>query len=87
MDATAIHVPEAAELHALDAAFLDVDGDQDLDVIMAVEGDANRLYFNNGEARLSWRKGAFGVIAHDSDGKQDVLIGGWGTQARLLLRQ
>lgn len=67
LDATATHVPEAAELHALDAAFVDVDGDDDLDVVLAVEGDANRLYLNDGKARLSWRQGAFGTVAHDTE--------------------
>jgi hypothetical protein len=35
-DATATHVPTAAELHALDAVFGDFDGDGDLDVALAV---------------------------------------------------
>lgn len=67
VDATATHVPEAEELHALDAAFVDVDGDGDLDVVLAVEGDVNRLYLNDGKARLSWRQGAFGTVAHDTE--------------------
>jgi hypothetical protein len=67
VDATASHVPEAKQLHALDAAFVDVDKDGDLDVILAVEGAANRLYINEGEGRLSWRQGVFGSIAHDTE--------------------
>jgi hypothetical protein len=67
VDATATHVPEAKQLHALDAAFVDVDKDGDLDVILAVEGDANRLYINEGNGRLSWRQGVFGSIAHDTE--------------------
>jgi hypothetical protein len=67
VDATATHVPEAKQLHALDAAFVDVDKDRDLDVILAVEGDANRLYINEGKGRLSWRQGVFGSIAHDTE--------------------
>jgi hypothetical protein len=67
VDATATHVPEAKQLHALDAAFIDVDKDGDLDVILAVEGDANRLYINEGKGRLSWRQGVFGSIAHDTE--------------------
>ncbi|MGH8178396.1 MAG: FG-GAP repeat domain-containing protein [Steroidobacter sp.] len=67
LDATATHVPNAPTLHALDAAFVDVDRDGDLDVILAVEGDVNRLYLNDGKARLRWRQGAFGTIAHDTE--------------------
>lgn len=67
VDATATHVPEAKQLHALDAAFVDVDKDGDLDVILAVEGAANRLYINDGKGRLSWRQGVFGSIAHDTE--------------------
>lgn len=84
IDATSTHVPAAAELHALDAAFVDVDKDGDLDVILAVEGDVNRLYINDGKARLTWRQGAFGRIAHDTehvlsadfnrDGNADVMF-------------
>lgn len=67
VDATATHVPRAPDLHALDAAFVDVDKDGDLDVILAVEGDVNRLYSNDGKARLTWRQGAFGKVAHDTE--------------------
>ncbi|MBM0105272.1 VCBS repeat-containing protein [Steroidobacter sp. S1-65] len=67
VDATATHVPSAPELHALDAAFVDVDQDGDLDVILAVEGDVNRLYINDGKARLTWRQGVFGKVAHDTE--------------------
>ena len=66
-DVTATHVPEAATLHALDAAFVDVDKDGDLDVAVAVEGAANRLYLNDGRGRLTWREGAFGTAAHDTE--------------------
>ena len=66
-DATATHVPRAGKLHALDAQFVDVDEDGDLDVVLAVEGDVNRLYLNDGQGRLSWRKRAFGSVAHDTE--------------------
>jgi hypothetical protein len=67
LDATATHVPREDKLHALDAEFVDVDKDGDLDVVLAVEGDANRLYLNDGKGRLSWRQKAFGVVAHDTE--------------------
>lgn len=67
IDATATHVPRAEKLHALDAEFVDVDRDGDLDVVLSVEGDANRLYLNDGKGRLSWRKKAFGTAEHDTE--------------------
>lgn len=67
LDVTATHVPQADKLHALDAEFVDVDKDGDLDVVLAVEGDANRLYLNDGKGRLSWRQKAFGSVAHDTE--------------------
>jgi hypothetical protein len=67
LDATDTHVPQAATLHALDAAFVDVDRDGDLDVVAAVEGDVNRLYLNDGKGRLTWRAKAFGEVAHDTE--------------------
>ena len=66
-DVTATHVPAAPNLHALDAALADVDKDGDLDVILAVEMSANRLYLNDGKGRLSWKQGAFGAARHDSE--------------------
>lgn len=67
LDATATHVPRAEKLHALDAEFVDVDQDRDLDVVLAVEGDVNRLYLNDGKGRLSWRQKTFGTVAHDTE--------------------
>lgn len=66
-DVTATHVPADAELHALDAALLDVDSDGDLDVAVAVENGANRLYLNDGTGKLSHTPGAFGSIAGDNE--------------------
>lgn len=66
-DVTATHVPRAPDLHALDAAFIDVDQDSDLDVVVAVEGGANRLYLNDGQGRLTWREGALGTEGHDTE--------------------
>jgi hypothetical protein len=67
LDVTATHVPRAAKLHALDAEFVDVDKDGDLDVVLAVEGDVNRLYLNDGKGKLSWRQKAFGSVEHDTE--------------------
>lgn len=83
-DVTESHVPRDAEAHTLDAEFGDVDGDGDLDVVLALEYAVNRLYLNDGTGRLSWRKGAFSDVEHDSedlqvadfdeDGKLDVVF-------------
>jgi hypothetical protein len=67
LDATSTHVPQADQLHALDAEFVDVDKDGDLDVVLAVEGDVNRLYLNDGKGRLSWQSKVFGSVAHDTE--------------------
>lgn len=66
-DVTSTHVPQAPELHALDAAFADVDEDGDLDVALAVELGANRLYLNDGKGHLTWKKRAFGDGSHDTE--------------------
>jgi hypothetical protein len=66
-DVTATHVPQAPDLHALDIALADVDGDGDLDAALAVEGAVNRLYLNDGQGRFTWREGAFGEQAHDTE--------------------
>jgi hypothetical protein len=67
VDATATHVPIAPSLHATDSVLIDVDGDNDLDAVLSVEYGANRLYINDGGARLIYRPGAFGDKFHDSE--------------------
>jgi len=67
VDVTATHVPRAPGLRALDATCLDADGDGDLDLALAVEHGPNRLYLNDGRGRLTWRQGAFGEVAHDTE--------------------
>lgn len=66
-DATTSLVPGAPDLHALDATMFDADGDGDLDIAVAVEHGVNRLYLNDGKGKLTWKEGAFGSIAHDSE--------------------
>lgn len=66
-DVTATHLPQAPEIHTLDAAFADVNGDGALDAAIAVEGGANRLYLNDGEGRLTGQEGAFGEGAYDTE--------------------
>jgi hypothetical protein len=66
-DVTDTHVPAAPDLHALDAIFVDVDGDGDLDVVLAVENGENRLYLNDGEGRLAWKRGALGTAEYDTE--------------------
>lgn len=66
-DVTDTHVPAAPDLHALEAIFVDVDGDGDLDVVLAVENGENRLYLNDGEGRLAWKRGALGTGEYDTE--------------------
>lgn len=66
-DVTATHLPQAPDLHALDIALADFDGDGDLDAALAVEGDVNRLYLNDGHGRFTWAEGAFGQRPHDTE--------------------
>nr|WP_295924273.1 VCBS repeat-containing protein [uncultured Dyadobacter sp.] len=67
IDVTSRYVPAAPSLHALDIAFVDVDHDGDLDVVLAVEYGVNRLYLNDGKGKLTWKEGAFGNVRHDSE--------------------
>ena len=66
-DVTDTHVPHDPDAHALDAALADVDNDGDLDVLLALEGAPNRLYLNDGQGVLTWKKGAFMDAAHDME--------------------
>ena len=66
-DVTATHVPIDGREHALDVVFLDVDGDHDLDAILALESEPNRLYLNDGKGKFTWKKGAFAEKNHDSE--------------------
>lgn len=84
VDATATHVPAFATLHATDSAFIDVDKDGDLDIVVSVEYGQNRLYLNDGKGKLTYRPGVFGDGIHDSehvraadfdgDGNMDVVF-------------
>jgi hypothetical protein len=66
-DVTDTHVPVSKYLHALDVALVDVDGDGDLDAVLAVEMGPNRLYINDGQGRFTWKQGALGAKAHDTE--------------------
>ena len=66
-DVTATHLPQASEIHTLDVSFSDVDGDEDLDAVVAVENEPNRLYLNDGEGRLTDQENAFGEGAYDTE--------------------
>src|SRR5690606_20567037 len=83
-DVTQTHLPIDPKLHSLDAAFDDVDGDGDLDIIIAVEDDENRLYINDGTGRFNWKKGVVRAAKNDTehvrladfnnDGKLDIIF-------------
>lgn len=67
IDVTDTHVPTDPDAHPLDVALVDVDGDGDLDVILALEGEPNRLYLNDGQGMLTWIKGVFMEKSHDTE--------------------
>jgi len=83
-DATDTHFPHDPKAHILNPILVDIDGDGDLDVIMALEMDANRLYINDGNGKFTWVKNAFSNVKHDTehvrvadfdnDGKLDVVF-------------
>ena len=56
-DVTETNVPIDGREHALDIAFVDVDVDGDLDAVLALESEPNRLYLNNGKGVFTWKKG------------------------------
>ena len=66
-DVTDTHMPVSKYLHALDVALVDVDGDGDLDAAIAVEMGPNRIYINDGQGRFTWKQGALGTKAHDTE--------------------
>lgn len=66
-DVTATHVPIDGNEHALDVVFQDVDGDRDLDAILALESEPNRLYLNDGNGKFTWKQGVFVRKDHDSE--------------------
>lgn len=67
IDVTETHIPQDSEAHTLDVKLLDVDADGDLDAILALESDINRLYLNNGMGKFTWKKGVFKGGSHDSE--------------------
>lgn len=66
-DVTSTHFPQDAEAHILNPILVDIDDDGDLDAIMALEVDANRLYLNDGNGKFTWMKGAFSDVKHDTE--------------------
>ena len=66
-DVTTTHVPLDGREHALDIVFLDVDRDGDLDAILALENEPNRLYMNDGKGKFSRKKNVFVGKNHDSE--------------------
>lgn len=66
-DITASHLPVDTDAHALDVVLADVDKDGDLDAILALEIQPNRLYLNDGAGKFTWKKGVFADKMHDTE--------------------
>lgn len=66
-DVTSTHFPLDPEAHILNPVLVDIDGDGDLDVIMALEMDYNRLYLNDGNGKFTWMKDVFSKVKNDTE--------------------
>lgn len=86
-DVTDSHLPEAPDLHTLDASFADVDRDGDLDAVIAVEHGPNRLYINDGEGRMTNQAGAFGDGAYDTEHVRTADFNGDGTPDAIFVAE
>ena len=67
IDATATHMPGVPRWHAVDAVFIDVDKDGDLDLVVAVEHRANALFINDGAGKMRHVPGVFDKRSHDNE--------------------
>ncbi|WP_051960057.1 FG-GAP repeat domain-containing protein [Sphingobacterium sp. ML3W] len=66
-DVTLTNLPQDAKAHALDVILVDVDHDGDLDLVLALESEPNRLYLNDGKGGFTWKKGVFAEKPHDTE--------------------
>ena len=66
-DVTSTHFPIDPKAHILNPILVDIDGDGDLDVIMALELDVNRLYLNDGNGKFTPVPNAFSNVKHDTE--------------------
>ena len=66
-DVTDTHIPLDPEAHVLNPLLVDIDGDGDLDAVLAMELDENRLYINDGTGRFTWKKNVFTAVKHDTE--------------------
>ncbi len=84
-DVTATHLPAAANRFTMNVDLLDVEGDGDLDLLLAVEFGQSRLLLNDGEGLfVDATAGRLPSVRHDSedigtsdfdgDGDVDVVV-------------
>jgi len=66
-DVTDTHLPVDPEAHILNPLLVDIDGDGDLDAVMALEVDVNRLYLNDGNGKFTPVPNAFSNVKHDTE--------------------
>ena len=67
IDATASHMPSVPRWHAVDAVFIDVDKDGDLDLVVAVEHRANALFINDGAGKMRHVPDVFDRRSRDNE--------------------
>jgi hypothetical protein len=66
-DVTTSHLPLDEKAHALDVVLVDVNQDNYLDLILALESQPNRLYLNDGNGHFIWSKHVFVAKNHDTE--------------------
>ncbi len=83
-DVTSTHMPSSTNAASMDAEVADIDGDGDLDVVVAIEFGRNLLLLNDGTGRLSDASNRLpgavrdsediGIADFDADGDLDILL-------------
>ena len=79
-DVTATNLPNTTSGFSMDARWADIDGDDDLDIVVAGEFRANTLLINDGTGRFTdasdrlptTRRDSEDVVIHDFDGDDDL---------------
>ncbi|MEE9382438.1 MAG: VCBS repeat-containing protein [Nannocystaceae bacterium] len=82
-DVTDTHLPDGLRVSSMDAEFVDVEQDGDLDIVIAVENGPNLLLINDGSGRFSHSDALsdlegdsedIGIGDFDNDGHADIIF-------------